>query len=156
MREAIEETVQKRSDDLDSRIVEWTFNSLTRDHEFERFFAAIPDFCDSRAVREPKFHLLALNDKQEEAVTDFVCLDVPDTDVSSDLGAGSPTADQDFYEGYRGSTNHRVLSDLATPFSRRGRDYWDLSTLGVLFYAQVATRTTHTLSSVLSASSPSS
>jgi hypothetical protein len=65
MREAIEETVQKRSDDLDSRIVEWTFNSLTRDHEFERFFAAIPDFCDSRAVREPKFHLLALNDKQE-------------------------------------------------------------------------------------------
>ena len=65
MREAIEETVQNCSDDFDSRILEATFNSLTRDHEFEQFFAAIPDFCDSRAVRDPKIHLLELNDKQE-------------------------------------------------------------------------------------------
>ena len=66
MREAIEESVKNNSDDLDSRILEWSFNSFTRDNEFEQFFAAIPDFCDSRAVIDPKPHLLALNDKQEK------------------------------------------------------------------------------------------
>ena len=65
MREAMEESVQKYSEGLDSRILGWTFNSLVRDHEFERFFAGIPDFCDSKSVRDPKDLLLELNDKQE-------------------------------------------------------------------------------------------
>lgn len=65
MRETMEESVQKFSEDLDSRILGWTFNSLTQDHEFEQFFAGIPDFCLSRAVRDPKDLLLELNDKQE-------------------------------------------------------------------------------------------
>lgn len=66
MREAMGESVQKYSEVLDSRILGWTFKSLTRDHKFERFFAGIPDFCSSKAVKDPKHLLLKLNDKQEK------------------------------------------------------------------------------------------
>ena len=63
--EETEALVQEISHDLDSRTLEWTFESLNQDHEFERFFAGIPDFCNSRAVKDPKGQLLKLNDKQK-------------------------------------------------------------------------------------------
>ncbi|KAH8986851.1 hypothetical protein EDB92DRAFT_1948871 [Lactarius akahatsu] len=47
--------------DLDGRILKWTFTFLNQDHEFERFFASIPDFCDSRAVTNPVGLLRELN-----------------------------------------------------------------------------------------------
>ncbi|KAH8997829.1 hypothetical protein EDB86DRAFT_3102010 [Lactarius hatsudake] len=49
----------------DGPILKRTFKSLNQDHEFERFFAGIPDFCDSRAVINPVGLLLELNDKQK-------------------------------------------------------------------------------------------
>ena len=55
----------KNSQELDSRTLGWTFKSLNQDHEFERFFAGIPDFCNSRAVKDPKGQLLKLNDEQK-------------------------------------------------------------------------------------------
>lgn len=64
----------KNSQELDSRTLGWAFESLNQDHEFERFFAGIPDFCNSRAVRDPKDQLLKLNDEQKlsQALIGFV------------------------------------------------------------------------------------
>jgi hypothetical protein len=53
MRKATEDSAKYYSEWLDRRILVWTFNSLNKDHEFERFFAGIPGFCDSRVVNDP-------------------------------------------------------------------------------------------------------
>ena len=53
MRKAMEDSVKDFSESLDSCILRWTFKSLNKDHEFERFFAGIPDFCDSKVVNNP-------------------------------------------------------------------------------------------------------
>ncbi|KAF8265065.1 hypothetical protein EI94DRAFT_1736704 [Lactarius quietus] len=65
VRKATEESAQKHSQALDRRTLEWTFESLNQDSEFERFFAAIPDFCNSRAVEDPMGHLLKLNGEEK-------------------------------------------------------------------------------------------
>ncbi|KAH9166822.1 hypothetical protein EDB89DRAFT_185096 [Lactarius sanguifluus] len=65
-RKAIEESVQKLLQDRDSHTLKWTFNSLNQDHEFERFFAGIPDFCNSRAVKNPVRYLLDLNRDEQK------------------------------------------------------------------------------------------
>ncbi|KAF8267707.1 hypothetical protein EI94DRAFT_1700818 [Lactarius quietus] len=65
VRKATEESAQKQSQRLDCRTLEWTMNSLNQDHKFERFFAGIPDFCNSRAVKDPMDHFLKLDDEQK-------------------------------------------------------------------------------------------
>jgi hypothetical protein len=50
---AAEETAQELSSGLDNRALLWTFRSLDEDHELERFFAAIPGFCDSKVLIDP-------------------------------------------------------------------------------------------------------
>ncbi|KAH9004698.1 hypothetical protein EDB86DRAFT_1978055 [Lactarius hatsudake] len=74
MEKATENSARQRSKDLDKRTLEWTFNSLNKDHEFERFFAGIPDFCNSRAVERADVHLRSLDDKQKlsRALTDLM------------------------------------------------------------------------------------
>jgi hypothetical protein len=66
MRKATEDSVKALSQSLDGSILEWTFNSLNQDHEFERFFAGVPDFCGSRAVENPVGRLLELNGAQRK------------------------------------------------------------------------------------------
>ncbi|KAH9056258.1 hypothetical protein EDB87DRAFT_1638153 [Lactarius vividus] len=51
---------------LDSRTLKWTFDSLNQDHEFERFFAGIPSFCNSRAVANPVGCLCKLNEDKQK------------------------------------------------------------------------------------------
>ncbi|KAH9008802.1 hypothetical protein EDB84DRAFT_59009 [Lactarius hengduanensis] len=65
-RKAIEESAQELLQGLDSHTLKWTFNSLNQDHEFERFFAGIPDFCNSRAVKNPARYLLDLNHDEQK------------------------------------------------------------------------------------------
>ena len=70
----LEELTLKLSQGLDRRNLEWTFDSLNQDHEFERFFAGIPDFCNSRAVKDPMGHVLNLNGEQKlsQALIGFI------------------------------------------------------------------------------------
>ena len=65
VRKATEETAQRLSQGLDRRTLEWTFNSLNQDREFERFFAGIPDFCNSRVVKDPMGHVHQLDGEQK-------------------------------------------------------------------------------------------
>ena len=65
VRKATEESAQRLSQGLDRRTLEWTFNSLNQDREFERFFAGIPDFCNSRVVEDPMGHILQLDGEQK-------------------------------------------------------------------------------------------
>ncbi|KAH9016643.1 hypothetical protein EDB83DRAFT_2438527 [Lactarius deliciosus] len=65
-RKAIEESAQELLQGLDSHTLKWTFNSLNQDHEFERFFAGIPDFCNSKAVKNPVRYLLDLNHDEQK------------------------------------------------------------------------------------------
>ncbi|KAN0137370.1 hypothetical protein V8E53_004815 [Lactarius tabidus] len=39
--------------EIDYRSLEWTFDSLDQDSEFEQFFEGVPDFCNSKAVENP-------------------------------------------------------------------------------------------------------
>ncbi|KAH8997832.1 hypothetical protein EDB86DRAFT_3102011 [Lactarius hatsudake] len=64
-RNTTEESTRRLLQGPDGPILKWTFKSLNQDHEFERFFAGIPDFCDSRAVINPVGLLLELDDKQK-------------------------------------------------------------------------------------------
>ena len=66
MRKSIKDSIQEFSEHLDNRILQWTFESLNKDHEFERFFSGIPDFCDSRVVNDPIQCLLELNGPQKK------------------------------------------------------------------------------------------
>ncbi|KAI9435340.1 hypothetical protein H4582DRAFT_682181 [Lactarius indigo] len=65
-RKAVEKSVQELLQDRDGHTLKWTFNSLNQDHEFERFFAGIPDFCRSRAVKNPVRYLLDLNHGEQK------------------------------------------------------------------------------------------
>ncbi|KAH8986849.1 hypothetical protein EDB92DRAFT_1218096 [Lactarius akahatsu] len=66
MRKITEESAQRLLQGLDGRTLKWTFKSLNQDHEFERFFAGIPDFCDSRVVADPVGLLRELNDDKQK------------------------------------------------------------------------------------------
>jgi hypothetical protein len=66
VRKETEESAQKDSHGLDRRTLEWTFETLNQDDEFERFFAGIPDFCNSRAVEDPMGHLLKLDGEHQK------------------------------------------------------------------------------------------
>ena len=48
---AAEDTVLDRSSKVDCRVLEWTIGTLCEDGATERFFRAIPGFCDSQVVR---------------------------------------------------------------------------------------------------------
>ena len=49
---AAEDIASDRSSKIDSHVMEWTIGTLCEDDATERFFAAIPGFCDSNVVQE--------------------------------------------------------------------------------------------------------
>lgn len=63
MTKSAEETAQMLTSDIDGRALLWTFESLDEDHELERFFAAIPSFCNSKAFDDPLGRFIEPNDK---------------------------------------------------------------------------------------------
>ncbi|KAH9032796.1 hypothetical protein EDB85DRAFT_1954261 [Lactarius pseudohatsudake] len=65
-RKEIEDLAQTRLQGHDGDTLKWTFKSLYQDHEFERFFAGIPDFCSSRAVINPAGLLRELNGDEQK------------------------------------------------------------------------------------------
>ncbi|KAH9051833.1 hypothetical protein EDB87DRAFT_1693470 [Lactarius vividus] len=67
MTKAAEETAQVLTSDIDGRALLWTFESLDEDHELERFFAAIPGFCNSTAFVNPLGRFIGPNDKRLSA-----------------------------------------------------------------------------------------
>jgi Family of unknown function (DUF6535) len=65
---AAEETAQELSSGLDCRALLSTFESLDEDHELERFFAAIPGLCNSKAlVYPPLTNFIKPNDRKLSA-----------------------------------------------------------------------------------------
>jgi hypothetical protein len=72
MTKSAQETAQTLTSDIDGRALWWTFESLDEDHELERFFAAIPSFCNSTAFVDPLGHFIEPNDKKlSEALIGF-------------------------------------------------------------------------------------
>ena len=63
MTRAAEESAQMHSRELDGRALLWTFKSLNEDQELERFIAAIPSFCSSKAIEDPVSCLARLDDE---------------------------------------------------------------------------------------------
>ncbi len=59
IRKAVENTAWKLSAEIDSRVLEWTFDALDEDREFERFFEGIPGLYASRVVKDPQQALVA-------------------------------------------------------------------------------------------------
>jgi hypothetical protein len=53
-----QERASKMSAELDGQVLNWTFDALDEDRELEQFFEAIPAFCSSQVVHEPKRKLL--------------------------------------------------------------------------------------------------
>jgi hypothetical protein len=51
--EAAEESALRSSAQIDSSILLWALQSSDGDHELERFFSSIPDFCGSRVLDDP-------------------------------------------------------------------------------------------------------
>jgi hypothetical protein len=41
------------SSEIDTRVFTWTFDSLDKDHELERFFSGLPGFYNSKVLKEP-------------------------------------------------------------------------------------------------------
>jgi hypothetical protein len=64
---AAEETAQGLGSAIDGRALLWTLESLDEDLDFERFFAAIPGFCESRRVVDPVGTFIKPNDKKISA-----------------------------------------------------------------------------------------
>jgi hypothetical protein len=64
---AAEETAQGLRSAIDGRALLWTLESLDEDLDLERFFAAIPGFCDSRRVVDPAGTFIKPNDKRISA-----------------------------------------------------------------------------------------
>jgi len=64
---AAEETAQGLGSGIDGRALLWMFESLDEDHELERFFAAIPGFCNSNVVVDPLNAFTRPNDKRLSA-----------------------------------------------------------------------------------------
>jgi hypothetical protein len=72
MTKSAQETAQTLTSDIDGRALWWTFESLDEDHELERFFAAIPSFCNSTAFVDPLGRFIEPNDKKlSEALIGF-------------------------------------------------------------------------------------
>jgi hypothetical protein len=42
------------SGEIDCHVLKWTFDALDEDHELEQFFEAVPAFCTSQVVHEPR------------------------------------------------------------------------------------------------------
>ena len=61
---AAEDTASDRSSKVDGRIVEWTIGTLSEDSVTERFFEAIPGFCDSKVVQSHLSSLLQTKIRQ--------------------------------------------------------------------------------------------
>jgi Family of unknown function (DUF6535) len=59
-----EETARGLGSGIDGRALSWTFDSLDEDHDLERFFAAIPGFCNSKIVVDPLGVFIKPNDKK--------------------------------------------------------------------------------------------
>ncbi|KAH9952874.1 hypothetical protein BGW80DRAFT_1469211 [Lactifluus volemus] len=49
-----QEGASKMSAEIDGHVLKWTFEALDEDHELEPFFEAIPAFCTSQVVHEPR------------------------------------------------------------------------------------------------------
>lgn len=64
---AAEETAQGLGSAIDGRALLWTLESLDEDLDLERFFAAIPGFCNSRKVVDPVGAFIKPNDKKISA-----------------------------------------------------------------------------------------
>ena len=64
MTKSAQETAQTLTSDIDGRALWWTFETLDEDHELERFFAAIPGFCNSTAFVDPLGRFIGPNDKK--------------------------------------------------------------------------------------------
>ena len=56
LEDAAEETVSKRSSEIDVNILGWTIDALDDDDRLERFFEAIPGFFNSKLVKDLKKH----------------------------------------------------------------------------------------------------
>ncbi|KAH9012878.1 hypothetical protein EDB85DRAFT_1001620 [Lactarius pseudohatsudake] len=93
MRETTEESARELLRGPDGRILKWTFSSLNQDHEFERFFAGIPDFCDSRAVTNPVGLLRALNGDEKKLIISQALIWLMHRTVTSHL-ISEPTRQQ--------------------------------------------------------------
>jgi hypothetical protein len=61
---AAEETAQGLGSEIDGRALLWTFDYLDEDHDLERFFAALPGFCNSNFVADPLGAFIKPNDKK--------------------------------------------------------------------------------------------
>jgi hypothetical protein len=61
---AAEETAQGLGSGIDGRALLWTFEFLDDDLDLERFFAAIPGFCNSKFVVDPLGAFIKPNDKK--------------------------------------------------------------------------------------------
>jgi hypothetical protein len=64
---AAEETAQGLGSAIDGRALLWTLESLDEDLDLERFFAAIPGFCESIRVVDPVGAFIKPNDKKISA-----------------------------------------------------------------------------------------
>jgi hypothetical protein len=64
---AAEETAQGLGPAIDGRALLWTLGYLDEDLDLERFFAAIPGFCESRRVVDPVGTFIKPNDKKISA-----------------------------------------------------------------------------------------
>ncbi|KAH9952773.1 hypothetical protein BGW80DRAFT_578662 [Lactifluus volemus] len=58
-----QEGASKMSTEIDCHVLKWTFEALDEDHELEQFFEAIPAFCTSQVVHEPRRMLANLDDR---------------------------------------------------------------------------------------------
>ena len=54
MKKITTKTIEQSSLEIDGRILKWTFNALGEDHELDRFFQRILDFCRSTVVNKPQ------------------------------------------------------------------------------------------------------
>jgi hypothetical protein len=79
--EAAEESAQKISSEIDSRVLLWTLQASDEDHELERFFESIPDFCGSKVLEDPLGSFKGSNsEKMADALVGLL-----DRTLSSDL-----------------------------------------------------------------------
>jgi len=61
---AAEDTASERSPKVDGYVLDWTTGALNEDDALERFFEALPGFCDSKEVRTRIHSLLRLKIRQ--------------------------------------------------------------------------------------------
>jgi len=63
MRKTAERLALQLSSDIDYRALSRMFGTLTDDDEFEQFFDALPDLCDSEALMDPRGAFVKPNEK---------------------------------------------------------------------------------------------